>query len=709
MVFALALSIPAVAQTTARIQTEQTVLQLEAQQSSPRLVSLRTGSSAAWVNQAAEEFISSVEQDGQAVPVEWKLNSASSHTGKESVSFVYESSVPKLRLTWSWQVRVSSGPIEHSIRIENLSASEIWVPMQDSFQFRFTAEGPLRHAYVDKGAGKPSEIGTHDVSLTPGYQWTGRSSTYARDQDEREIIPWSLVERENTVHDGWYLGIEFSGRTRIHMERDATSVYGAAGLNPDPGPFRTRLKPGEAFSTPTVFVGGFTGGMDGAGNVLRPWIRQALNNPLTWKSQSYPPLVSNSWGSGMQIDAALAHRMIADSAELGLELFGVDAGWFRGVGDWYPDPKKFPDGLDPIVSDAHQHGLKFGMWVDWSQAGIDSQPGALNANDPKVKNWLVADVPPGWHPADFVGRATDLGFPPMKEYARREVNRIITDYHLDMLEHDGYLVAKNCNRNDHPHAPSPPQMSTVEGNGIHMPDTTNSTDVSYHAVLAYYDIYEQMRREHPGLIFEICNDGGRMVDFGSAAHGDYFSITDTYDPLSNRRAFYDTSFVLPAAMLEDYVERWPAPKIENFRYMLRSGMMGMLTVMQDTNAWTAEQHAAAKTEFSLYKNRLRPLVREASLYHVSPRPDGLHWDGMEYFDAARGKGVLYAFRGSITDEAKHPFLLQGLRAGRRYRLHFEDGSAKDETVSGRELLEHGVTVALPSPLSSELVFVDELR
>ena len=41
-----------------------------------------------------------------------------------------------------------------------------------------------------------------------------------------------------------------------------------------------------------------------------------------------------------------------------------------------------------------------------------------------------------------------------------------------------------------------------------------------------------------------------MVDFGSAAHGDYFSITDTYDPLSNRRAFYDTSHVLPAAMLE---------------------------------------------------------------------------------------------------------------------------------------------------------------
>src|SRR3569833_2438408 len=84
-----------------------------------------------------------------------------------------------------------------------------------------------------------------------------------------------------------------------------------------------------------------------------------------------------------------------------------------------------------------------------------------------------------------------------------------------------------------------------------------------------------------------------MVDFGSAAHGDYISITDTYDPLSNRRAFYDTSYMLPAAMLESYVEKWPVPHPETFLNMLRSGMMGWMTIMTDTNAWTPEQHKIA--------------------------------------------------------------------------------------------------------------------
>ena len=91
------------------------------------------------------------------------------------------------------------GPSEHTIRIENLSSSEIWIPLQDSFVYRFAAKGPLHHGFVEKGAGKPTDIGTHEVTVNSGYNWTGRSSTYAKNEDEREIIPWSLVERDDAL------------------------------------------------------------------------------------------------------------------------------------------------------------------------------------------------------------------------------------------------------------------------------------------------------------------------------------------------------------------------------------------------------------------------------------------------------------------------------------------------------------------------------
>jgi hypothetical protein len=105
---------------------------------------------------------------------------------------------------------------------------------------------------------------------------------------------------------------------------------------------------------------------------------------------------------------------------------------------------------------------------------------------------------------------------------------------------------------------------------------------------------------------------------------------------------------------------------------------------------------------------LRPLIRSADLYHISPRPDGVRWDGIEYWDRISSKGVVYVFRGSTPDEPSHAFVLQGMRADRSYQLQFEDHTSQDRVVSGRELMSSGFAVTLPLPESSELVFVQEL-
>ncbi len=292
---------------------------------------------------------------------------------------MYDCASPKLRLTWKWQVRADYGPIEHQIRVDNQDSRELWLPFLDSFRFDWQVKpsDKLRHIFVEKGAGRPSAEGTHTLLIADGYHWEGTSSTYAHPQEgqPREIIPWAYVEEESAPQSAWYVGIEFSGRTRVQLSRTNSSLGGAAGLNPDPGPFRTRLEPGSSFETPTIFLGGSRGGVDAAGNSLRRWVRQVLGNPQAWKNANYPLLVNNSWGSGMAIDEALAQRMLHDSAELKFEMFHIDAGWFRGVGDWYPDPKKFPHGLAPIADEAHRLGLKFGIWVDWTQAALDTQPG----------------------------------------------------------------------------------------------------------------------------------------------------------------------------------------------------------------------------------------------------------------------------------------------------------------------------------------------
>jgi Melibiase/Glycosyl hydrolase family 36 C-terminal domain len=696
------------------IANRDTSITLEAYPGSQVVSGLTQAGCQPWTGQSPEELANHVEVGSRIENITWRMNAALTQVTPTSVRFVYEASHPHLRLYWEWRARAAHGPVEHSIRIQNLDSQEIWLPMQDSLRFAWQVpEGEhLEHLWIEKGAGGPSPEGVHRNTILDGYKWTGESSPYAHPAEgqQREMIPYALIERTDGSRCGWYAGIEFSGRTRITIHRTGNLLTAVAGLNAEPGPFRTRVKPGDSFNPPTVFIGAFQGGADAAGNSLRRWIREVLNHRETIQSPTYPMVVNNSWGSGMQINEAQARNMIRDSAELGFEMFHLDAGWFRGVGDWYPDPKKFPHGLAPIADYAHELGLKFGLWMDWAQASLDQNPGSLYINDPKVRNWLIADPPPGWKQGDeFKGITIDLGVPAAHDRAASEVERVVKDYRVDMLEHDGYVVAQGCSRGDHPHAPPDAAHTRIyEDSGFLWADSSNETDVSYHATLGYYDVQSQLRKLYPNLLLEICNDGGRMVDFGSAAHGDYFSISDAYDPLSNRRAFYDASYVLPPAMLETYVQKWPTANLDNFRYVLRSGMMGWFTLMLDTTAWNREEHAAAREAIALYKARLRPLIREADLYHVSPRPDGIHWDGIEYFDAVRGKGVVFAFHGSSTEETKHTFVLQGLDPDRMYQLTLQDHSSQGRRISGNELMTQGVEVPLPVPDSSELVFLDAI-
>ncbi len=700
---------------TGRLASADTRIEVTAGLDAPRLQSLAGRDATPWRNRGAETLPAQAVVRGVAQPLVWRLDPASSRFGSHAIELAYRAENPKLELTWRWRARAGHGPLEHDILIRNLGRESVELPMMASLRFDWEigAGTELQRFWVEKGADTPSDAGTHRDALGDGGEWVGRSSTYARPRpgQPREMIPYVLVMAPGNADRGWYVGIESSARTHITLSRSGASLKGEAGLDVGTDAERTRVPPGGRFATPTIFLGASEGGPDGAGNALRRWERGVLANPRTLRDPHYPLLVNNSWGSGMAVDATLARRMILDSTQLGLEMFHLDAGWFRDVGDWHADPAKFPHGIAVIADFAHRHGLKFGLWMDWTQAGTSTHAGALNVNDPATRDWLIADPPAGWrHAEPYKGITADLGVPAMQAWAARELERVVTDYHLDMLEHDGYLVAQGSTRTDHPAMPPDPATEHVyEDSGFLWADGSNDTDVSQHATGGYYELYRQLRARHPALLLEVCNDGGRMVDFGSAAHGDYFSITDTYDPLSNRRAFYDASQVLPPAMLESYVEKWPAPHIENFRYQLRSGMMGWFSLMLDSHEWTPAQRAAARRQFALYKSALRPLIREADLYHVAERPDGVHWDGVEYWSAARHRGVLYAFRGSVPDEPVHRYHLRGLDPRRHYRLKFEDaGQTAGRVETGDSLLRDGVSVTLAVPLSSDLVFIEEV-
>src|SRR5690606_1572402 len=78
-------------------------------------------------------------------------------------------------------------------------------------------------------------------------------------------------------------------------------------------------------------------------------------------------------------DADRLHRLATAAAELGVERFVLDDGWFgsrrddrRGLGDWWVSPDAHPEGLGPLIDHVRSAGMDFGIWVEPEMVNPDS-------------------------------------------------------------------------------------------------------------------------------------------------------------------------------------------------------------------------------------------------------------------------------------------------------------------------------------------------
>jgi hypothetical protein len=307
---------------------------------------------------------------------------AGSRFESTQIQLVYVADSPRLRLVWEWQARAGHGPIEHTISIQNLSKEPVWLPLQPSFRFDWEIEPPsaLERFWVEKGADVPSSEGTHLDAMHDGDTWLGTSSTYARPApgQPREMIPYLLVDAPGDYGQGWYVGVEFSGLIRITLERNGDSLRGEAGLNPR-GALPDPLPSGGTYAAPTIFLGAFTGGPEAPAISFGAGMRRALTIARCARTV-VPLMVYNGWG-GSAWRWKRRWRMVMGSRAARTGDVSSGCRLVRGVGDWRADPKDFPHGIAGSPTSPARHGLRFGLWVDWTRAS-SHEPGALNVDDP---------------------------------------------------------------------------------------------------------------------------------------------------------------------------------------------------------------------------------------------------------------------------------------------------------------------------------------
>ena len=173
--------------------------------------------------------------------------------------------------------------------------------------------------------------------------------------------------------------LAWSGNHSLVLDRnDDGSFLLQAGEWLAPG--EVRLAAGESVQSPTLHVTWSKQGLNGASSNFHAFARRHV---LRWPHgrMAPRPVHLNTWEAVyFDHDDATLRELAVQAAALGVERFVLDDGWFpgrpnddSGLGDWWPDPVKYPQGLRPLITHVLGLGMGFGLWVEPEMVNPNSE------------------------------------------------------------------------------------------------------------------------------------------------------------------------------------------------------------------------------------------------------------------------------------------------------------------------------------------------
>lgn len=289
-------------------------------------------------------------------------------------------------------------------------------------------------------------------------------------------------------------------------------------------PGEVRLASGESYVSPWVY-GSFGVGLDAASARYHGFLRERSRS-----SRRPRPVTLNVWEAvyfDQDFDALadLATR----AANLGVERFVLDDGWFQGrsddtagLGDWMPDQDSWPDGLAPLAEHVRSLGMEFGLWVEPEMINEDSNLARAHPD------WILR-ARDGLPPRFRNQQVLNLANPEAAEHILDVLDGLVTDLDVICLkwDHNRDLIDAG-----HPATGAP----AVHGQ-----------------TLAVYHLIDQLRSRHPELEIESCASGGGRVDLGILERTDRVHTSDNQDPLDRSRMLRWTGLLVPPEMLGSHV------------------------------------------------------------------------------------------------------------------------------------------------------------
>jgi alpha-galactosidase len=438
---------------------------------------------------------------------------------------------------------------------------------------------------------------------------------------------------------------------------------------------RMETEAATQFKTAPLYISYSNTGLNGCAVAFQRHVRDRI---VTWpKPNALRPVHYNCW-EAVYFDHKLpVLQDIADrAAKLGAERFVLDDGWFgnrdddtRSLSDWTVDPRKYPDGLHPLIEHVHNLGMTFGIWFEPEMINEDSD---IHRAHP---DWVLGSED------QTLGRqqkALNMALPAVRDYLYERMSAILRDHQIDYIKWDHNRV-------------------------LPMPDASQTR--------GSYALIDRLRADFPHVEIESCASGGGRIDFGILQRTQRVWLSDSNDALERLRIQHDAALFLPLSVTGSHV----GP-----RHCHTSGRHLDLSF----RAWVAAQRhmgfemdpreldeteTAVLTEVTSWWKHNRHWMQNADILRLDSADPAV----IAEQQLAREKDRFVVFAGKAATSAQiapRPLRLTGLDPAAMYRIDLINRNTlhrlsrgttalKSDAleVSGAYLMRHGVTLPWSFP------------
>lgn len=481
----------------------------------------------------------------------------------------------------------------------------------------------------------------------------------------------------------WFGSLEYSGNFKTIVEAvDAGLLNIVIGINDTD--FAWTLKGGESFEAPAVYAGYTDGGLEDMSHRMHRFCRRHLM-PSGLADKPLPVLYNSWYSTTFDVKCEEQIALAEKAARLGVELFVVDDGWFvgrehdrAGLGDWYVDRKKFPQGLKPLTEAVRGLGMRFGLWIEPEMVNPESRLYRLHPD--WIYRYQTREV--------LMGRNQYI-----LDMSRQEVREYLAEC-LDTLlsENDISYIKWDMNR----------YASEMAGGGLPAQEWKS---LWHRHSLGVQWLINTLREKHPEVEFEACAAGGGRVDYGAMRRFDEYWPSDNTDPLDRLFIQENYSHLYPVK----YMRAWltddfgmDGRKIP-LSFAMHSAMCGSLGIGTDLNRTSEEKREEIKGYVETYK-RIRNTVQLGELYRLRSLKNS-DIQCVQYVGDGQSAVFVFLDHERYGDPLQR-ITLRGLKEDSLYRFVLDD---REIVKSGAYLMQAGIGLSLCGDYDSRLLILEEIN